>query len=146
MWIWSSFGLEKRKKMFLIFITSNLVIHFTYSHFISLQDSEILIFVSVQLQPWHLTAQWFNQIKFFEQVWGYLFVFVLYFVAGWVRLWVWEQFTPPWLPAVPHLCCQRSLHHLRILLQGASQPLPSDPELKHGQLLCCQMSCHGRSS
>ncbi len=30
MWIWSSFGLEKRKKMFLIFITSNLVIHFTY--------------------------------------------------------------------------------------------------------------------
>ncbi len=30
MWIWSSFGLEKRKKMFLIFITSNLVIHFTH--------------------------------------------------------------------------------------------------------------------
>lgn len=112
-----------------------------------IQKCSVLTVFSVQLQPWHFTAQCFNWILFFEQVWSYLtgsFSLCCILSAGWVRLWVWEQFTPPWLPAVPHVCCQRPLHHLRILLQGESQPLPSDPELKHGQFLCSQMSCHGR--
>lgn len=83
----------------------------------------------------------------FEQVWSYVtgsFSLCCVLSAGWVRLRVWEQFTSPWLPTVPHLCRQRPLHHLRILLQGETQPLPPDPELKHCYVSCSQMSCHWR--